>query len=172
MLMVVRKSPRMSAPHVDGKRLEHVLRDLNVLGRREWMNRYSAGGKFDVVHDFLASATGWALHKQVGVGMDVTRVRGEPVEVRPLAADNVLLLVLNGRAIAWVGEATVTHLGYAQCYVFTKAGIESALHNTRVILHAIPECRLLRVDWETALNIVSRRIYLAELYMYPSLHRK
>jgi hypothetical protein len=83
-----------------------------------------------------------------------------------------LLLVLNCHAIAWMGEAAVTHLGYVRRYVFTKAGIESALHNTRFGLYAIPECILLRVDRETALNTVTLRIYLAGLYMYPSLYRK
>jgi hypothetical protein len=37
MLFVLRKAPRVSAPHVDGWRWEYV-RDLNVPAWRKWVN--------------------------------------------------------------------------------------------------------------------------------------
>jgi N-acyl-L-homoserine lactone synthetase len=64
MVLVFGKAPRLSAPHIDGWRWEHV-RDLNVPAWRKWVNRYAAGNIPDVAADFLASATGWALHKQI-----------------------------------------------------------------------------------------------------------
>jgi hypothetical protein len=62
MLLVLREAPRLSAPHVDGWRWEHV-RDLNVPAWRKWFNHYSAGNILDVAADFVASATGRALDK-------------------------------------------------------------------------------------------------------------
>ena len=88
MLLVLRKAPRLSAPQVDGWWWEHV-RDLNVPAWRKWVNRYSAGNIPDVAADFLASATGWDLHKHTGVDRDATRLRGEAPKVRPIVDGSV-----------------------------------------------------------------------------------
>jgi hypothetical protein len=88
MHLVLRKAPRLSAPHVDGWRWEHV-RDLNVPAWRKWVNRYSTGNIPDVAADFLACATGWALHKQACVDRDSTPLRGEAPKVRPIVDGSV-----------------------------------------------------------------------------------
>jgi hypothetical protein len=54
--------------------------------------------------------------------------------------------------------------------VFTKAGIERAIHTTRNGLQAIHDCILLSLDLENAFNTISRRGFLAELYNNPNLH--
>jgi hypothetical protein len=54
--------------------------------------------------------------------------------------------------------------------VFTKAGIERAIHTTRIGLQAIPDCSLLSLDLENAFNTTSRRNFLTELYKNHDLH--
>jgi hypothetical protein len=89
MLPVLRKSPRLPAPHIDGSRWEHI-RDLNVSAWRKWVNRYSAIILPDVAADFLASATGWPFHKQSIMDRDATHLRGEAPKVRPLVIGSVM----------------------------------------------------------------------------------
>jgi hypothetical protein len=55
-------------------RWEHA-RDLNVPAWRKWVNRYSDGNIPDAAAYFLASAIGWALHKETGVDRDATRLQ-------------------------------------------------------------------------------------------------
>jgi hypothetical protein len=54
---------------------------MNVPAWRAWVNRYLAGDLPDGAVEFRASATGWALHKQAGVEIDITRLRGDPLKV-------------------------------------------------------------------------------------------
>jgi hypothetical protein len=84
MLLVMRKAPRLLAPHADGLPWEHV-RDLNVPAWWKWVNRYSAGNLPEVAPKFLSSATGRALHKLSDVDGDATRLRVEAPRVRLLA---------------------------------------------------------------------------------------
>jgi hypothetical protein len=129
--LFLRKASRMLAPHVDGRRWEHV-RGLNVPAWRKWANRYSAGNIPDVAADFLASATGWALHKRTCVDRDATRLRCEASKVRPLAAPNVLSRLAHYHAIARILTVAADHLGPVERSVFTKAGIEREIHTTRI----------------------------------------
>jgi hypothetical protein len=142
-------------------------RDLNVPAWREWVKRYSAGNIPEAAADFLASATGWALHKQTGVDRDATRLRGEAPKVRPLTAGIVLSRLAHCHAIARIATVAADHLGNVQRSVFTKAGIE---HATRIGLQAIHDCGLLSLDMENAFNIIFRRSFLAELYKNIDLH--
>jgi hypothetical protein len=109
MRLVMRKAPRFSAPHVDGWRWEHV-RDLNVPSWRKWVNRYLAGNIPEAAADFLASATGWALHKQTGVDRDATRLRGEAPKLRPLGAGSVLSRLAHCHAIARIASVAADHM--------------------------------------------------------------
>jgi hypothetical protein len=168
MLLVLRKAPRLSTPHVDGWRGEHV-RDLNVPAWRKWADCYSAGIP-EVAADSLATATGWALHKQTGVDRDATRLRGEAPKVWPLVASSVLSRLGHCHAIARIATVAADHLGLVQRSVFTKAGIERAIHTTRIGLQAIPDCNLLSLDLGNAFNTISRRSFLAELYKNHVLH--
>jgi hypothetical protein len=169
MLLVLRKAPRLSAPHVDGWRWEHVS-DLNVPAWRKWINRYSAGNIPEVAADFLASATGWALHKQTGVDRDATRLRDEAPKVRPLAVGSVMSRLAHCHAIARIANVATDHMGHAPRSVFTKAGIERAIHTTHIGLQAILDCILLSLDLENAFNTISRRSFLAEMYKNFDLH--
>jgi hypothetical protein len=113
MLLVLRKAPRLSAPQVDGWWWEHV-RDLNVPAYRKWVNRYSAGNIPDAAADFLASATGWDLHKHTGVDRDATRLRGEAPKVRLLAVGSVLTRLAYFHAIARITTMAADHWGHVQ----------------------------------------------------------
>jgi hypothetical protein len=48
--------------------------------------------------------------------------------------------------------------------LFTIAGIEQAIHTTRIGLQTLLDCSLLSLDPENAFNTISRRSFLAELY--------
>jgi hypothetical protein len=113
MLLVPRKAPRLTAPHIDGWRWEHV-RDLNVPAWLKWVNRYSAGNIPEAAADFLASATGWALHKQTWVDRDATRLRGEAPKVRPLADGSVMSWLAHYYANAPMVTVAADHLGHIQ----------------------------------------------------------
>jgi DNA-binding transcriptional LysR family regulator len=93
------KSTLLVNTHVDGWRWEHV-RDLNAPAWRKWVNRYSAGNILEAAANFLASATGWALHKQTWVDHDATRLQGGDLKVRPLAVGNVMSRLADYHAIA------------------------------------------------------------------------
>jgi hypothetical protein len=84
---------------------------MNVPVWRAWVNRCSAGDFTGDAADFMASATGWALHKQAGVEMDITRLRGDPHKVRPLATCSTLSRLAHSHAIARVADAAAAHLG-------------------------------------------------------------
>jgi hypothetical protein len=101
---------------------EHVL-DLNVPAWRKWVNRYSAENIPDVAADLLASATGWAPHKQSGFDRDATRLRGEAPKVRPLASGSVLSRLAQCHAIARIATVAADHLGHVERSVFTKPRI-------------------------------------------------
>jgi hypothetical protein len=131
MLFFLIKAPRLSAPHVDGMRWEHA-RDLNIPAWRKWINRYSAGNIPDVAAEFLASATGWALHKQTNVDRDATRLRGKAAKVRMLVVGIVMSRLAHCHAIARIANVAADHLGHILISVFTKAGIERAIHTTRI----------------------------------------
>jgi hypothetical protein len=169
MLLVLRKAPRLSAFHVDGWRWEHV-RDLNVPAWRKWVNRYSAGNIPEAAADFLASTTGWALQKQTGVDLDATRLRDEAPKVRPLTAGSVLSRLAHCHAIARITIVAPDHVGHVQRSVFTKDGIERAIHTTRIGLQVIFDCSLQSLDLENAFNTISRRSFLAKLYKSPDWH--
>jgi hypothetical protein len=163
MLLILRKkAPRLSAPHVDGWRWEH-LRGLNVPVRRKWIHRYSAGNVPDVAAYFLTSATGWALHKHTRVDRDAIRLRGEAPKVRPLVIGIVMSRFTHCHAIAWIAIVTADHVGHLQRLVFIKVGIERAMHTTRIGLQTIRYCSLLSLDLENAFNTISRRSFVAEL---------
>jgi hypothetical protein len=117
------KVPRLSVPHVDDWRWEHV-RDLNVPVWRKWVNRFLAGNIPEVAADFMASATGWALHKQKGVDCDATRLRGEAPKVRPFAARSDMSRLGHCHAIARIAIVTADHLSHVQRSAYTKARIE------------------------------------------------
>jgi hypothetical protein len=53
------------------------------------------------------------------------------------------------------------HLGHVQRWLFTKVGIERAIHTTHIGLQTIPDCRLLNLDLENAFNTISLRNFLA-----------
>jgi hypothetical protein len=61
-------------------------------------------------------------------------------------------------------------MGHVQRSVFTKVGIERAIHTTRIGLQAFHDCSLLSLDLENAFNTISRRSILAELYKNHYLH--
>jgi hypothetical protein len=86
----------------------------------------------DVAADFLASATGWDLHKQTGVDRDATRLMGEANKVRLFAAGNVLSRLAECHAIARIGIVAADRLGHLQRPVLTKASIERVIHTTRI----------------------------------------
>jgi hypothetical protein len=163
----VRNAPRLSVPHVDGWRWEHV-RDLNIPAWRKWASRYSAGKIPEVTADFLATATGWAPHKQTWVDRDATRLRGEAPKVRPLVDGNVMSRVDHYHAIARIAIVAADHMGHVQKSAFTKASIERAIPPTRIGLHTILDCIDLSLDLENAFNTNSRRSFLAELYKIPT----
>jgi hypothetical protein len=50
-----------------------------------------------------------------------------------------------------------------------KVGIEHAIHTTPIGLQTILHCSLLSLDMENAINTISRRSFLAELYKNPEL---
>jgi hypothetical protein len=160
MLLVQKKAPRLSAPHVDGWRWEHV-RDLNIPAWRKWDNRYSARDIPEAAADFLASVIGWELHKQTWVDRDATRLRGEAPNVMPLAACNVMSRLAHCHAIAQIATVAADHMGLVQRSVFTKACIERVTYTTRIGLQAIHDCILLSLDMENAVNTISRRNFLA-----------
>jgi hypothetical protein len=123
---------------------------LNIPAWRKCDNRYSARNIPDVAVDFLASATGWALHKQSGVGRDATRLRGdEAPTVPPLAVGIVMSRLAHYYAIARIAAFAADHVGPIQRFVFTKVGIERAIHTTCLGLNAIHDCNLLSLDMET-----------------------
>jgi hypothetical protein len=156
MLLVLRKAPRLSAPHVDGWRWEHV-RELNFPAWRKWDYRYSAGNIPEAAADFLSSVTGWALHKHRSVDRVATRLRGKALEVRLLDTGSVLSRLAHCHAIARIAIVAADHLGHVQRSVFTKVGIERAIHTTRIGLQAILDCSLLSLDMENAFNTISRQ---------------
>jgi hypothetical protein len=143
---------------------------LNVPAWRKWANHYSAGNIPEAAGDFLASATGWALHKQTWDDRDATRLRGEARKVRPLAVGSVLSRLAHCHAIARIVTFVADHLRHVQRSVFTKAGVERAIHTSRIGLQAILDCNLLSLDMENAFNTISRRSFLAEMYKNPDLH--
>jgi hypothetical protein len=118
----------------------------------------------------LASATGWALHKHTRVDSDATRLRGEAPKARPLAAGNVLSWLAHYHAIARIATFAADHMGHVQRSVFTKVGIERAIHTTRIDLQTIPYCSLLSLDMENAFNTNPRRSSIAKLYKNLDLH--
>jgi hypothetical protein len=131
------------------------------------VNRYSAGNLPDATADFLASATGWALHKELGVDRDATRLRNEAPKVWPLVArSSVLSRLAYCHAIARIATFAADHLGDVQRSVFTKAGIERVIHTTRMGLQTIHDCNLLTLELENAFNTISRRSFHAELYKF------
>jgi hypothetical protein len=143
---------------------------LNVPAWRKWVNRYSAGNIPEAAADFLANATGWALHKQTRVDHDATRLRGEAPKVRPFATGSVLSRLAHCHAIARIAIVAADHMGHVQRSVFTKGGTERAVHTTCVGLQVVPDCNLLSMDLENAFTTISRRSYLTELYTNPDLH--
>jgi hypothetical protein len=163
MLPVMRKSPRLSAPHVDGWRWEYV-RDLNIPARRKLANRYSTGNLPDAAADFLASATGWALHKESGVDRDANRFRSEALKVRLLAAGSVFSRFAQCHAITRMATIAADQMGHVQRSVFTKARIKRAIPTTRKGLHTTHDCSLLSLDMGNSRNTISRQRFLAELY--------
>jgi hypothetical protein len=90
--------------------------------------------------------------------------------VNPLAAGSVLSRLSHCHAIARIAIVAADHLGHVQRSVFTKLGIERAIHTIRIGLQAIPDCSLQSLDMENAFNNISRRSFLAELYKNPDLH--
>jgi hypothetical protein len=130
----------------------------------------SAGNIPEAAADFLASAIGWALHKQTWVDRDATRLRGEAPNARPLVAGSVLSRLAHCHAIARIGTIAADHLSHVQRSFFTRAGIERVIHATRIGLQAIPDCSLLSLGLENALITISRRSFLAELYKNSNLH--
>jgi hypothetical protein len=143
---------------------------LHVPAWRKSVNRYLAGNIPEAAVEFLASATGWALHKQIGVDRDATHLRGEAPKVRPLAAGIVLSRLANCHAIARIATFAADHGGHVQRLVFTKAGIERAIHTTRIGLQVFPDCSLLSLDHENAFKTISRRSFLSGLYKNRDLH--
>jgi hypothetical protein len=144
----MRNTPRLSAPYVDGWRWGHV-RDFNVPAWRKWVYRYSAENIPDDAADFLASATGWALHqKQTRVDRDATCLWGHAPKVWPLDVGSVL----SGLAHCHANVAG-DHVGHVhQRQIFSKDDIERAIHITRVGLQTISVCSLLSLDQENAFN--------------------
>jgi hypothetical protein len=104
------------------------------------------------------------------VDRDATRLRGEAPKVRPLAAGSDMSRLSHCHAIARIATVAADHMDHVQRSIFTKAGIERAIHTTRIGLQAIPDFSLLSLDLESAINTISRRSFLAELYKNPYLH--
>jgi hypothetical protein len=107
------KAPPLSAPHGDGWQWEYV-RDLNVTEWRTRFNRYSARNTPDIATYILASATGWALHKETEVNRDATRLRSESTTARPLVVGSVLSQFAYCHATARTGFVAADHLGPVQ----------------------------------------------------------
>jgi hypothetical protein len=120
------------------------------------VNHCLAGDLPNVAADFRTSATGWAFHKQAGVDKDITRLRGKPPSspVRPVAVISDLSWLARCHAIARVADTAATHLGPIHPSIFTKAGIERAIHTARIRLQALPDCCLVSLDLEM-LSILS-----------------
>jgi hypothetical protein len=121
----------ISAPHIDCWCYDHA-RDLNAPAWQKWANRYSEGILPHFANDFMANAMGWALHRQNGVDRDATRLRGEILKVRPLAACSILSRFPHSHATTRIANVAANHLGPLHRSVFTKAGIERAIHTTRL----------------------------------------
>jgi hypothetical protein len=73
-------------------------------------------------------------------------------------------------AIARIATFAADHLGHVQRSVFTKIGIERAIHTTRIGLKTILYCSLMSLDLENTFNTISGRRFFAELYNNPDLH--
>jgi hypothetical protein len=69
-----------------------------------------------------------------------------------------------------IATGAAEHMGHVQRSVFTKDGIERAIHTTRIGLQAILYSSLLSLNPENAFNTIPRRSFLAELYKNPDLH--
>jgi hypothetical protein len=163
MLFVLRETPRLSAPHVDGWRWEHV-RDLNVPAWSKWAKRYSLVSTPDAAADFQASGTRWALHEETGVDRDATRLQGEYPKLRPLAASSVMSRLAHYYAVARIADVATDYMGPVQRYVFNKASVERVIHTTRIGLRTTFYFSLLSFDLENVFKTISRRSFLVELY--------
>jgi hypothetical protein len=89
---------------------------------------------------------------------------------RLLLASNFLSRLAHFHAIARIVTVAADHWGHVQISVFTKVGIERAIHTTRIGLQTIPDCSLLSLDLKNAFNIISRRSFLAKPYKNVDLH--
>jgi hypothetical protein len=80
----------------------------------------------------------------------------------------------NCHAIARIAIFATYDTGPVQRRVFTKVGIERAIHTTRIGLQTILDRSPQRMDLENAFNTISRPSFLAELYknldLNPIIH--
>jgi hypothetical protein len=134
------------------------------------VSRYSGGNLLDTAVDFLTSATWWALHKESGVNRDATRLRVEAPKARSLVDGSVLSRLARYHATERIEIVAAELLGHVQRSVFTEAGIERATHANCIGLQTIRDCNLRSLDLENALNTISSRSFLPELYLNPALH--
>jgi hypothetical protein len=70
----------------------------------------------------------------------------------------------------WRFVAADYHMGLVRRSVFTKDGIERAIHTTRVCLQAIYDCIPLSLDFESGFNPISRPSFLVEIYKNHDIH--
>jgi hypothetical protein len=61
-------------------------------------------------------------------------------------------------------------MGHVRRSVFTKVGVERAIHTTRIGLQKIRDYNLQSLDLKDPFNTISRRSFLAELYKNSDLH--
>jgi hypothetical protein len=134
--------------------------------RYQDLKRLASHTVHSLAEDFLASSTRWALHKETLVDRDATRLQGESPKVQPLVVDIVMSRLARCDDIARIGTVATDHMGPVQRYVFTKDGIERAIHTTRVGLKTTLDYSLLSLDMENAFNAISRRIFLAEVFNF------
>jgi hypothetical protein len=89
---------------------------------------------------------GGAFTSSMGVDHDATLVRGEAPKLRPLADGSVMSRLLHYHASARIGAVAVDHMGHVQRSVFTKGGIERAIHTTWIGFQTILDCAILSLD--------------------------
>eukprot|EP00873_Tetraselmis_striata_P006263 jgi/Tetstr1/426527/TSEL_016825.t1 len=120
--------------HVDWWRWEHI-RDLDVPSWRLWVNRCLAGRCHSRTAAFLASGSVvFALHKDDPAAREEREKSGEPLRVRPVGVDSVLVRLASAYAMGQVGADAQEVMGPVQRSVQSGAGCETAYMSMRVAL--------------------------------------
>jgi hypothetical protein len=110
----------------------------------------------------MVSGTSGALHNQTGVDRDITRMRGEPSKVLPLADGIAISRLAHCHAIARTsGGRGSCALGACTMRCCQKAAIHISI---RIGLQALPDRNLLILHRDDTFNtIFHRSSFLAKL---------